>query len=56
MDPDETLTKLGDALRAGDLTAARESFDSLHSWLMRGGYLPLLWRRVSVAPKEADRG
>lgn len=40
MDPDETLRLLDAALAAGDLSAAREHWDALYTWIERGGYPP----------------
>src|ERR1044072_3656479 len=64
MDPDETLRRLRHWFASREwvemseepgwegLDDIRETFNNLDTWLSRGGYLPLAWRRVAEAPKK----
>ena len=40
MDPNTTLADLRYSLSVGDLAAAKDSFEALDGWLLRGGLLP----------------
>lgn len=53
MDPNKLLELLEQATKEKNAHSAAEAFDNLHTWIVRGGFLPKKWQGRTYAQLES---